>query len=68
MRLNYLIRRVFFLFMVIWTAASINFILPHLTGRDPIKEMMMQQIASQGRKAGRCHVHDQQIYLPVWAG
>ncbi len=50
MRLNYLIRRVFFLFMVIWTAASINFILPHLTGRDPIKEMMTQQIASQGRK------------------
>jgi peptide/nickel transport system permease protein len=51
MRLNYLIRRVFFLFMVVWTAASINFILPHLTGRDPIKEMMVQQIASQGRKA-----------------
>ncbi len=50
MRLNYLIRRVFFLFMVVWTAASINFILPHLTGRDPIKEMMVQQIASQGRK------------------
>ncbi len=50
MRANYLIRRVFFLFMVVWTAASINFILPHLTGRDPIKEMMTQQIASQGRK------------------
>ncbi len=51
MRLNYVIRRVFFLLMVIWTAATINFLLPRLTGRDPIKEMMMQQIASQGRKA-----------------
>lgn len=50
MRLDYLIRRVLFLIMVIWTAASINFILPHLTGRDPIQEMMVQQIASQGRK------------------
>lgn len=45
---NYIIRRVFFLVMVVWTAASINFILPHLTGRDPIKEMMTQRIASQG--------------------
>jgi peptide/nickel transport system permease protein len=50
MSASYFIRRVIFLFMVIWTAASINFILPHLTGRDPIKENMMQQIASQGRK------------------
>jgi peptide/nickel transport system permease protein len=46
---TYIIRRVFFLFMVIWTAATINFILPRLTGRDPIKEQMLQQIASQGR-------------------
>lgn len=45
---NYIIRRVFFLIMVVWTAASINFILPRLTGRDPIKEMMTQRIASQG--------------------
>jgi peptide/nickel transport system permease protein len=45
---KYIIRRVFFLIMVVWTAASINFLLPHLTGRDPIKEMMLQRIASQG--------------------
>lgn len=50
MQLNYVLRRVFFLFMVIWLAASINFILPHLTGRDPIKEQMLIQIASQGRR------------------
>lgn len=50
MRFNYVIRRVIFLFMVVWTAATINFVLPRLTGRDPIKEMMLQQIASQGRK------------------
>ncbi len=51
MSLQYFIRRVVFLFLVIWTATTINFLLPHLTGRDPIKEMIQQQIASQGRKA-----------------
>ncbi len=49
MRASYVIRRVIFLFMVIWTAASLNFILPHLTGRDPIKEQLQLQIATQGR-------------------
>ncbi len=48
---NYIIKRVLFLFMVIWTAATINFILPRLTGRDPIREQLGQQIASQGRSA-----------------
>jgi len=50
MRVSYVIRRVFFLFMVVWSAATINFILPRLSGRDPIKEQMLMQIASQGRK------------------
>ena len=48
--ISYIVRRVFFLIMVVWTAASINFILPRLTGRDPIREQMIQQIATQGRK------------------
>ena len=51
MKATYVVRRVIFLFMVIWTAASLNFILPHLTGRDPIREQLEQQIASQGRPA-----------------
>jgi peptide/nickel transport system permease protein len=50
MTVNYVVRRVIFLFMVIWTAATINFLLPRMTGRDPIKEQLMMQIASQGRK------------------
>jgi peptide/nickel transport system permease protein len=51
MRASYIIRRVIFLVMVIWIAASINFILPHLAGRDPINEQMNAQIATQGRSA-----------------
>ncbi len=50
MRAPYVIRRVLFLFLVIWTAASINFILPRLAGRNPIKEQLGLQIASQGRR------------------
>lgn len=56
MRVGYVIRRVVFLFLVIWTAASINFIMPRLTGRNPIRETMMQQIASQGRKAADAEI------------
>jgi peptide/nickel transport system permease protein len=56
MKASYVIRRVVFLFMVIWTAATINFIMPRLTGRNPIRETMMQQIASQGRKASDAEI------------
>ena len=48
MRLGYLIRRLLFLVGVIWAAATLNFILPHLTGRDPIRERITQQIATMG--------------------
>jgi peptide/nickel transport system permease protein len=51
MPIKYVLRRVFFLIMVIWTAATINFILPHLAGRDPINEQMSVQIATQGRSS-----------------
>jgi predicted exporter len=37
MRLGYLIRRLGFLAGVIWAAATLNFILPHLTGRASIQ-------------------------------
>jgi peptide/nickel transport system permease protein len=49
--LSYIIRHIFFLIMVVWTAASINFILPRLTGRDVINEQLGAQIATQGRSA-----------------
>jgi peptide/nickel transport system permease protein len=56
MPIRYVIRRVFFLIMVIWIAASINFILPHMAGRDPINEQMTQQIATQGRNANDAEI------------
>jgi peptide/nickel transport system permease protein len=47
LRIDYLLRRVFFFFVIMWLAATVNFFLPRLTGRDPIREKLMQE-AMQG--------------------
>jgi peptide/nickel transport system permease protein len=51
MRLQYILRRLAFLLGVIWTAATLNWILPHLAPRDPVVEQITQQIAMQGLTA-----------------
>ncbi len=44
----YVIRRLGFLIAVMWTAATINFILPHLSPKDPVQEQVTQKIAMFG--------------------
>ena len=51
MRLGYILRRLAFLVGVIWTAATLNFVLPHLAPRDPVAELISQQVAMQGLTA-----------------
>lgn len=51
MRLGYILRRLGFLLAVVWTAATLNFILPHLAPRDPVVELITQQVAMQGLTA-----------------
>ncbi|MBN1934725.1 MAG: ABC transporter permease [Anaerolineae bacterium] len=51
MRLGYIVRRVFFLIGVIWSAATLNFILPHLAPRDPVREQIVQKVATMGLSA-----------------
>jgi peptide/nickel transport system permease protein len=51
MRLQYILRRLAFLLGVIWTAATLNWILPHLAPRDPVVEQITQQVAMQGLTA-----------------
>ncbi len=46
MYLRYLIRRIIFLFFVVVTAASLNFLLPRLTGQNPIRERLAEQLLS----------------------
>jgi len=51
MRLQYILRRLAFLIGVIWTAATLNWLLPHLAPRDPVVEQITQQVAMQGLSA-----------------
>lgn len=51
MRLGYVLRRLGFLVGVLWTAATLNFILPHLAPRDPVAEMIVQKTATMGLTA-----------------
>ncbi len=46
--LSYIIKRVGFLVAVLFTAATINFLIPKLAPRDPVQEMIQQKIASGG--------------------
>jgi peptide/nickel transport system permease protein len=48
MTLEYLIRRIFLLLVIIWCAATLNFFVPRLTGGDPVRSQLMQQAASGG--------------------
>ena len=45
--LRAIITRLLLLVAMVWTAATVNFIVPRLTERDPIAERLMQ-IAAQG--------------------
>jgi peptide/nickel transport system permease protein len=48
MRLDYLIRRIILFFVVVWVAATINFVLPRLSGGNAIRNQLVQQAASGG--------------------
>jgi peptide/nickel transport system permease protein len=43
LRLSYLLRRLGFFLIIVWVAASVNFLLPRLTGQDPIREKLMRE-------------------------
>ncbi len=47
----YVIKRLGFLVAVMWTAATLNFLLPHLSPKDPVAEQVTQKIASGGLTA-----------------
>jgi peptide/nickel transport system permease protein len=48
MSLEYLIRRIFLLLVIIWCAATLNFFVPRMTGGDPVRSQLMQQAVSGG--------------------
>src|SRR5258708_6898639 len=48
MRLDYVLKRVVLFFVIVWVAATVNFIGPRLTGKDPVKTRLMKQAAVGG--------------------
>src|SRR5690349_3144138 len=48
MSLSYLIRRILLVFLIIWTAATVNFFIPKITPRNPIREKLMEQASRSG--------------------
>ncbi len=52
MRLEYLIRRLLLFLIVVWVAASINFVLPRLSGGNAIRSQLLQQAAQGGYVQG----------------
>jgi peptide/nickel transport system permease protein len=52
MRLSYLIRRLVLFLVVVWVAASINFVLPRLSGGNAIRSQLLQQAAQGGYVQG----------------
>ena len=48
MRLEYLVKRILLLILIVWAAATLNFFLPRMTGGDPIRSRMLQVAATGG--------------------
>lgn len=48
MRASYVIRRVVLFFVIVWVAATVTFVAPRLTGKDPVEQRLLQQAAKGG--------------------
>ncbi len=45
---QYLLRRVGLLLLIIWSAATFNFIIPRITPRNPLREKLLQEASRSG--------------------
>ncbi len=52
MPVNYLIRRLILFIVVVWVAATVNFVLPRLSGGNAIRSQLLQQAAQGGYVQG----------------
>jgi peptide/nickel transport system permease protein len=48
MRIDFLLKRIGMLLVLIWVAATLNFIGPRLTGKDPVKTRLLKQAVVGG--------------------
>jgi peptide/nickel transport system permease protein len=47
-QLYYLLKRLLLLLLILWTAATVNFLVPRLSPRDPVRERMVQLSTQSG--------------------
>jgi peptide/nickel transport system permease protein len=45
---SFLLRRFGLLLLIIWTAATVNFLIPHITPRNPLREKLLEQASRSG--------------------
>ncbi len=48
MTVEYVVKRLLLLFLVLWAAATINFALPRIAPRNPVRERMIEMATSGG--------------------
>ncbi len=52
MHARYMVRRFGVFLLIIWVAASVNFIVPRLSPANPVREQMLQALAQGGAQVG----------------
>ncbi|MBX3012057.1 MAG: ABC transporter permease [Caldilineaceae bacterium] len=48
MPISYFVKRLLLVFLVIWSAATLNFFIPKLTPRNPLREKLLEQASRSG--------------------
>ncbi len=48
MPISYVFRRLLLVFLIIWSAATLNFFIPKLTPRNPLREKLLEQASRSG--------------------
>ena len=43
MRIGFVLKRFGLLVILVWVAATLNFVAPRLTGKDPVKQRLLKQ-------------------------
>jgi peptide/nickel transport system permease protein len=73
MPIDYVIRRVGLFFVIVWAAATINFLIPRLAPGNPIRDQLVQQLTAGGGGAGvqvdevvRAYEARFGLDLPLW--
>ena len=72
MWVRYLVKRAGFLLLVVWVASTINFILPRMTGQNPIRQRIVSRVqgglGSGGGVEEMIEIYDKKFGLdqPLW--